>query len=164
VPFRFHITDEHPLTALVAHGDWSSSILLADGFWSAADYRAHWGFTSYGLLDYWRTKFMILEARETGSPLPCRAFRVSRIGDSFHFHDVLIAAPCQIGGYGGESLIQWLNHPRTPYLVTEGEVIRPDRIPEFIISHAEFEEWHYGSAMPDDHLPVDELTTCSDCA
>ena len=107
---------------------------------------------------------MILEARETGSPLPCRAFRVSRIGDSFHFHDVLITAPCQIAGYEGESLIQWLNHPRTPYLVIEREVVRTGRLPEFIVSHDEVENWHYGSDMPDDHLPVDELTTGSDCA
>jgi hypothetical protein len=164
VPLQLQIINENPLTALVAHGDWSRTIPLAEGFWSASDYKAHWGFTSYQLLDYWRTKFMILEARETGSQLPCRALRVSRIGDSFHFHDVLITAPCRIGGYAGESLIQWLNYPRTPYLVIEHEVIRADRLPEFIVSYDDFCSWHNRDEMPENYRPIDEITTNSDCA
>lgn len=158
------------MIARISYQDQSANIHLAKGFWSANDYRAHWGFTAYDLLDYWRTKFLILEARHTNSPLDCRAFRISRIANRFHFHDVLIAAPSSIGGYQGESLIEWLNKPRTPILASGYEGHGPERtdvIQDFIVEHVDFETWHINELdhkMPEHHRAIDELTTIGDWA
>lgn len=168
--FALTIIDETTLLARLQHGQRTWDIRLGKGHWTANDYRAHWGFTSYMLLDSWRTKFLILDARPKGSLQPCRALRVSRIADRFHIHDVLIAAPIKVGGYEGESLIEWLNRPQTPMLasarVGHGPA-REDRIDEFIVEHADFERWHFEEldpSMPETHRSVHELTTIGDWA
>ncbi|MEO1593398.1 MAG: hypothetical protein AAFU71_19210 [Cyanobacteria bacterium J06632_22] len=138
--FSLVMTNPSSLTAQLTQNGMAYDIQLAGEFWTANDYLAHWGMTSYDLLDDYRTKFLILEARPTRSPKPIRAFRVSRIADRFHFHDVLIQAPSEVGDYKGESFIEWLNRPKTPTLVTERQV-RCDRIPEFIVDRADFERW-----------------------
>ena len=168
--FCLSIIEDDSLTARLTHNGQSSDIQLAYGFWTADDYRAHWGFTAYDLLDYWKTKFLILEARPTGSPETCRAFRVSRISDRFHFHDVLIAAPSSIGDYAGESLIDWLSRPRTPFLASGRPGHGPERvnvIDEFIVEHEDFVDWQVeelDGKMPDNHRGVDELTAKGDWA
>lgn len=169
MPFSLTITDEANFIAQVSYNDLTWDIPLAKGFWSINDYKAHWGFASYELADYWRTKFLILEARSTGSPDSCRAFRVSRIANRFHFHDVYIKAPSQIGGYKGESLIQWLNMPRTPYLDLYKLQFTPSEghpLNEFIVEYDDFIEWHMAmdTNMPEVRRPVEELTTVGDWA